>query len=194
MTSTRTIESWAAGALASIVLTGLTGSAWAGQAAHALVTVRVQNEAHVPADLLTRARADVTWVYSQAGVDTVWTEGTPADLFIVLRGDHQANQMRAGAGEMSRSLVSPTTGRGRLAYVFYGRIKERGSQAGEHTADVLGLVMAHEIGHLLGFAHTPTGIMRANWVQADWVLAAQGLLLFSRAQGQLLRARITRAH
>ena len=95
---------------------------------------------------------------------------------------------RWSIGSRSNGRAAPP-----LTSLFYGRIKERGGQAGQHTADVLGLVMAHEIGHLLGFAHTPTGIMRAHWVQADWVLAAQGPLLFSRAQGEQLRARITRA-
>jgi hypothetical protein len=194
MTSTRTFGLWTAGVLTSLLLPGVSGLAWARQAPPAVVTVRVQNEAHVPVDVLTRARADVSWVYRQAGVDIVWTDGTPADLLIVLRGNQQAGQMRVAAGEMGRSLVSPTTGRGRLAYLFYGRIVERGGEAGRHAAEVLGLVMAHEIGHLLGFAHTPTGLMRANWDQADWLAAAQGRLLFDRAQGELMRARIARAN
>lgn len=52
---------------------------------------------------------------------------------------------------------------GRLAYVFADRIAIAARRNGGFYGRVLGLVIAHEVGHVLlrGRAHAATGIMRA---------------------------------
>jgi hypothetical protein len=56
---------------------------------------------------------------------------------------------------------------------------------------VLAAAIAHEIGHLLLFyAHSKTGIMRADWNQSDFRQAAHGQLLFTAEQGTQIRNRM----
>jgi hypothetical protein len=49
--------------------------------------------------------------------------------------------------------------------VYVDRVKSVARGAGTDARRVLGLAMAHEIGHVLlnSNTHAPTGLMRANW-------------------------------
>lgn len=56
------------------------------------------------------------------------------------------------------------------------------------VSQVLGLIIAHEVGHLLlGRAHSLGGIMRARWGFNEWSAARQGGLVFLSRQAEALR-------
>jgi hypothetical protein len=53
---------------------------------------------------------------------------------------------------------------------------------------VLGITMAHEIGHLLiSPGHSIVGIMRVKLDSKDWKLASQGELQFYREEAETIR-------
>ena len=54
--------------------------------------------------------------------------------------------------------------------------------------------MAHEIGHILLnlSVHTPTGIMRGRWDLNDLRDIAEGSLGFTKQQGKVIQAEVTR--
>jgi len=59
------------------------------------------------------------------------------------------------------------------------------------VGQVLGLIIAHELRHLLlGRNHSSGGIMRARWGLSDWMLARQGELVFLPRQAAALRAEL----
>ena len=59
-------------------------------------------------------------------------------------------------------------------------------------AQLLGFVMAHEMGHMLlpYGAHSQVGIMRPEWDRAQVKNAVEGVLTFTPVQAALIRARL----
>jgi predicted Zn-dependent protease len=62
------------------------------------------------------------------------------------------------------------------------------------NSDILGVVLAHEIGHVFGQRHTNTGIMRRSYTRAEWEAFVTGRLIFSTSQARGLRAAVTPIH
>jgi hypothetical protein len=95
-----------------------------------------------------------------------------------------------------------------LGYIFYDRAEqlaqqERAAQMKQalvgtsepcvSIGQLLGYVIAHEVGHLLGFeTHSPTGIMRADWNSADLQEFVFGKSHFTLEQGEIMRAEVSR--
>jgi hypothetical protein len=69
--------------------------------------------------------------------------------------------------ELAFSLPSVHTGTD--ITIFYDRVKRVSEDVEIDSASVLGLVMAHEIGHMLlrSKKHSPTGIMKSPWTKSD---------------------------
>ncbi|MGH9257795.1 MAG: hypothetical protein ACRD3C_24820 [Vicinamibacterales bacterium] len=168
------------------------------------ITVRVRDTARVPEDVLAEAQGDVTQIYRQAGVDVTWA--TPeslcaeshavrrATLTVAILSSEQAARIRKGvmsdrAGFTARGDAAEG---GRVAYVLYDRIDMLAEPNEWNQARMLAVVMAHEIGHLLlpYDAHSPHGLMRADWSIADLQLAQRTLSLFTATQSNLLRSRV----
>jgi hypothetical protein len=64
------------------------------------------------------------------------------------------------------------------------------SGAGPETL-ILGLIVAHEFGHLLlGKSHSISGIMQAQWNYHDWELAHKRWLLFLPQQATVMRKQL----
>jgi hypothetical protein len=74
------------------------------------------------------------------------------------------------------------------AWVFYDHIKEAAVEKGLSLPQILGNVIAHELGHLLlgANSHSMTGLMRARWSWEELIAADRGELNFSNSE----RARI----
>jgi hypothetical protein len=105
--------------------------------------------------------------------------------------------------------LAPGAGPDRLlAYVFYDRVvgiaqREAQRQAAQaqgtaarraSRAQILGVVIAHEIGHiLLNLAvHTETGIMRGEWDLHGLRDIAEGYVSFTTQQAKVIQAEVAR--
>ena len=108
--------------------------------------------------------------------------------------------------------LAPGAGPDRLlAYVFYERVEDlarreiqrelatseffRGIMDPPATVEqILGEVIAHEIGHILLnlSVHTQTGIMRGHWDLHDLSDIAEGRLIFTKQQSEVIQAEVAR--
>jgi hypothetical protein len=67
-------------------------------------------------------------------------------------------------GVIGSAVVAPEGG-GRIAYVLYDRLKDAATSANWPVQELLGVVVAHELAHLLlpAGSHSPDGLMRKGW-------------------------------
>lgn len=170
-----------------------------------VLTVSVYNDAHVAQRMLVRAEQDAEAIFHRAGMVVMWLNcpltsdtsgsgdcGHPAVLTVRITA-HSIPAMDDAAFGVA---FLGADGYGRSCDVFYDRAEQLQSNWHVNLADILGNVMAHELGHLLlgSNAHAGTGIMRAHWQSEDLRSLAMGSLQFTpdevkRMQVKLLLAK-----
>lgn len=187
-------------------------------------TIHVRNEAGVDSKTLKEAEKVASGIFQEAGVITQWVDAplTSEDLHEASVDPRLfgLSQLRVNIlpPAMSDRLnmpvgvtgLAPGAGPDRvLAYVFYDRVEglaqreaQRQFTAQSHgtsarraaAGQILGVVIAHEIGHiLLNLAvHTKEGIMRGNWDLHDLREIAYGYLNFTKQQGKVIQSEVAR--
>ena len=78
--------------------------------------------------------------------------------------------------------------------VLFDAVRRLAGARFSNPADLLGLAMAHEIGHILlrSANHSAAGIMRAQWLPKDFRDAENGLLVFTREQDDSMQNEVRR--
>jgi hypothetical protein len=148
----------------------IAGPAPAQDEARTLV-LQVDNYARLPSDVLAQAEREAARVYEAAGVRVAWIHGDDEATreaggrhLVVLLLNTEMMHRKIGNDRIDADVLgtaSRATGR---AFVFTQRVIERALSSGHEAAQLIGRVMAHEIGHLLLHqgGHSQSGIMRAN--------------------------------
>jgi hypothetical protein len=166
------------------------------------IFVMVRSNAEVPDQTFINAQKQAGRILAQVGVEVEWIDcrlstnssacSGPAEadrlqLTIVTEDNHQM----FGEDVLGRSVVGGSD-KGVYARVFYTHIQVKAEHEGVDTATLLGLAVAHELGHLLlgPKAHSEQGIMRANWNHSDMQRGIRGQLRFTAQQAQLIRANV----
>ena len=190
------------GATIGMGMLAVAGGAWAQSADHAettRLTVMMVNRAGARPDVVQSAERDTAAIYAAAGIEIIWVDRASdrtrlddVDLTVVLRPET--------AGGLAKTITDASLGyavtepaargqRGRLVWVFFERVEKHAERNHIQISRLCGLVMAHEIGHLvLPAGHTETGLMRATWD-----LHSGSLQFFSTHQREEIHARLAMA-
>jgi hypothetical protein len=166
------------------------------------VSVSVYNDAQVPSDILTRAEQRAARIFSRAGLDVTWLNCP----HIKSAGGAVCSQLLPGhlAIRIISRIASSTNdtafgvaflaadGIGSYSDVFWRRAQELHASSNVGLPDILGSVIAHEMGHLLlgSNAHAISGIMRAHWESGELRGITMGTLIFLPEQSKRMRVRI----
>lgn len=177
--------------------------------------VSVFNRAMLPEDKLMQAEARADRIMSRAGIHPTWlncpvsaiapeTGRLPSPTISdSCRAIHYPEHVAITILERPRNASADTfgeafldeQGRGSYIDVYYERVSALRSESTIAPAEILGCVIAHEIGHLeLGLdSHSKAGLMRAHWDSKSLSDAAKGQLLFSPSQVIAMQTILARA-
>jgi hypothetical protein len=139
--------------------------------------VRIYDSTGVPAKDLAAARSTVQQTLRRASIDLVWQDCSRINVTRVplcdepLRNDDVMIRIVASPSAdfapamLGYSLVDAGAHTGTLATIFADRVASMARRAVVSDGRLLGLAMAHEIGHMLlgTSAHASCGLMRARW-------------------------------
>ena len=160
----------------------------AGDSARLQLSVHVVADAQVPRDVVERAKPETARIYQHIGIDVVFVDEPSADTITVRVVETPMKDAKGSA-----MGVSPRSGGqiGGLVYVFYSRVDSYARQHAKPVPQVLGHVMAHELGHLLlpYGSHAKSGIMTAAWDRKQIEQIGRGWLSFTKEQAEAIRAR-----
>jgi len=171
-------------------------------AAHPQIVVSVFNDAGVGQATILEGERIAAEIYAQAGLEAAWnncsTEPGPAAEECLQRLGpgriflHIEHQPRTPAEGIYGVAFLGDGGWGAYCDLFYDRIVALHRQGAASEARILGIIAAHEIGHLLlgSNAHSPEGIMRPQWQSEDFWRPGPGGTSFSCQQQQKILSRL----
>jgi len=146
----------------------------------ASLNVCIDNGIVVNTALVERAKAKVTGMFAEIGVQLLWSKGADCrrhapDSILIHMDDKVPARFQAGVMAYALPYGNSETS----IHVFYQRVLEGHPPA--VASGLLGHVMAHEITHVLqGVArHSETGLMKPNWAMSDYCRMRAGSLPFT---------------
>jgi hypothetical protein len=175
------------------------------------ITVRIRNYARIDPGVLFNAETVASKILQEARVDTVWVvcfDGSawskdmactnlPGPMVLTVNvlpfSKSQAFPLRGDV--FGYAIEDGEQGFGCDAWIFNDRIKSFALGRELSVAQLLGHVLAHELGHMLlgANSHSGMGLMRAHWSSRELLAADHGGLFFSASErGRIRKAMLAR--
>jgi hypothetical protein len=164
------------------------------------ITIGVYDYAHAGSEVLLKAERTTSEILGHAGVHLEWLACPISDTAL---SDPGCANLPGPSRITMHIMASPGKLRARLnddvfgfaaageqgefgcdAWVFYDRVKGASAEVKLSLPQILGSVIAHELGHLLlgANSHTLQGLMRAHWSRDQLLAADLSQLRFSDQQ------------
>jgi hypothetical protein len=159
------------------------------------ISVHLVDQYGAPKSVAAAARKNAAHILEAAGVKIDWQDAaTPGGLTLNIVARRTVPTQGDALGY---ALIKPGSGNGcDCAYLLYPAIEQSASAWRADVQTVLGVAMAHEIGHILldSNQHSASGVMKADLANAQIAKASQGGLIFTAEQAATVRLQIARRH
>jgi len=187
----------------SVLLGGLCPQRTLAQARSSSVslTVSIFNDASVPQSVSV-AQERAVLIMHRAGISLVWLDcGTPenrarnAGCSAISFPQHPSIRLVCRAGLAGQDTFGQSfqdaAGAGSYAVVYFRTLQTSKAAEVVNPGELLGHVVAHELGHLLlGLnSHSANGLMSSVWQASELRQASQGDLFFTGDEGDRIRSR-----
>jgi hypothetical protein len=167
------------------------------------ITVVVNDGADVSRLILYQGETEAGRILGAAGIQIQWmncsgdTGVVEEACRVVARGDqlvlHIVPTGKTSTDSVFGMAFLAQDGSGKYCDVFFDRVEEAHRRYGADRSQLLGTVVAHELGHLLlgSHAHSRDGIMAPVWEEESLRNMGMGHLLFTREQSSLMKMRVS---
>jgi hypothetical protein len=174
---------------------------------HPTLNIFTNDYAQIPGRKLEEAEVMATRILSIAGINPSWHRcgedeeasigdpnaskpETKVRVYLVIIPRAMEAHWVSGPDSLGFAILPGGGKTGTVAYIFYHRVEELAATGGASAVQILGHVMAHEIGHLLlnTSTHSDVGIMQAYWQAEQMQLLIRGWLLFTDGQTRQMRS------
>jgi len=170
------------------------------------LTVSVFNDAGVEPSVWSQAQSRATEIMRHSGISLNWLDcGSRASRMpdpncsAISYPTHLSVRVVPKVSPIKEHIFGQTfqdaAGEGNYVLVYYPSIETFRAPTTVPTGELLGCVIAHELGHLLlGTAsHSATGLMSAVWQDPELQQAARSNLFFTGREGERMRFRFAAA-
>jgi hypothetical protein len=165
----------------------------------------VFNDASVPTEILAQGEARAAHILAQAGIQVEWLNCAAGDSHVPDQFEQPSLCSRIGyPSHLSVRIVltaqsvredifgeafTGSEGRGTYVKLYYAHLAEPNAHLILGEGELLGCVIAHEVGHLLlgTDSHSREGIMRGRWEDTQLRQAGKGNLQFTPSQAAFMR-------
>jgi hypothetical protein len=167
--------------------------------------VSVFNDAGVESSVWSQAQSRATEIMQRSGILLIWLDcGSPAsprpglNCSAISYPTHLSVRVVPKISPVKADIFGQSfqdaAGEGNYVLVYYPGITAFRSAAAVPAGELLGCVIAHELGHLLlGTAsHSPTGLMSPVWQDQELQQVVRHNLLFTGEEGERMRFRFAR--
>ena len=166
------------------------------------LTVSIFNDAAIPQLVLLEAKERATLTMRQSGIHLQWLDcGSPGArisnsgcnsmVFPQHFSVRLVSQARPPKADVFGQCFQDEAGEGNYVVVYYPELAASPAAHALRSGDLLGLVISHELGHLLlgKDSHSRSGLMAAVWQESELRQAARGNLFFSSEQADRMSER-----
>ena len=175
------------------------------------ITIHVYDYSGMEPSVRTLAQQSAEAIFLQAGIAIHWQECQLSPKTAVARAcgagtldvthfvvavlpESMSARIATSVEQFGTSVMGRPGGFPTQAYVFMDRVSNFATAAKASQTSLLGMITAHEIGHLLlgSDSHSSAGIMRGKWASEDVKSVLMGVLTFTPRQAELMRAEVRR--
>jgi hypothetical protein len=153
----------------------------------------------IPRAVLEPAKQEANYVAQEAGFslnwidcrqlkDTCFSDLGPDDVVLLFRKGSRPGEV--GKYSEAGEAVVDRTGTGMYSMIYYDEVQRQAARSPVSEGVLLGYVIVHEIGHLMGLRHAHEGVMVGNWGPREMALMAVRSLHFKASECRRIQAEI----